>query len=146
MYLREDKENHEIDKYREVGNGEIAIATVVVDPITGEKLSTIPTSDIKMNDVLISLASLLTELKLKVDPNESQLTEVIPMLRTLILVLANPSYVDKAANQLRAQITGSLTTLTTLTGLTNIDGLQGKTLLINQGINAWANCCRSRIS
>lgn len=83
------------------------------------------------------------------DYDAVSLVDLVPALKILLQAIANPSYVDKTANQLRAQVTGTIstvTTCTTVTGLTNIDGYQGKTLLINQAMSAWANACRSRIS
>lgn len=86
------------------------------------------------------------------DYNAVSLTEISGLLlavKNLLFLMANPPYVDKTANQMRAQVTGTIstvTTVTTVTGLTNIDGLQGKTLLWNQAMSAWANACRARIS
>lgn len=83
---------------------------------------------------------------------KTSVDDLATAIRTLILVLANPSYIDKSANQMRAQITGSLTTagtvstVATVTGLTNIDGYQGKSLMIADNINAWANVVRSSIT
>lgn len=77
--------------------------------------------------------------------DESQLSEFIVALRVLSMAIANPSYVDKSSNSLRATITATIATLTTLTTLANIDGYQGKLQVLNNN-NAWANVVRSRIS
>lgn len=68
-----------------------------------------------------------------------QINDVIVILKNVLNAIANPSYVDKTANQIRAQVTGSLTTVTTVTtatGLTNIDSYQGKLLMIASNRNA----------
>lgn|SRR5574343_691049 len=81
--------------------------------------------------------------------DESQLSELIIALRVLSIAIANPSYVDKSSNSLRATITATiaaLTTISTLTTLSNIDGYQGKLQVLNNNNGAWANVVRSRIS
>jgi hypothetical protein len=78
-----------------------------------------------------------------------QINDVIVILKNVLNAIANPSYVDKTANQIRAQVTGSLTTVTTVTtatGLTNIDSYQGKLLMIASNRNAWYNTCRRLIT
>jgi hypothetical protein len=80
------------------------------------------------------------------------LMDVVVLLKSLLNVIANPSYVDKSANQMRVQATlssGTVTTVTTVatvTGMTNVDSYQGKLLMINNNNNAWANVVRTRIS
>lgn len=89
-----------------------------------------------------------------VDPNMVQIDtrDLLVVLKNLINVLANPSYVDKSANQMRAQVTGSvavsgsLTTVSTVTTLSNIDGYQGKQGIIAENINAWSNTVRNKIT
>ena len=82
-------------------------------------------------------------------PTDIQLSELIPVLRSLITAIANPSYVDKSANQMRAQITGSLTTLTTcttVTNLTNIGSFPADHLQRMNNMTAWATNIRSLIT
>lgn len=82
-------------------------------------------------------------------PTDIQLSELIPVLRSLITAIANPSYVDKSANQMRAQITGSLTTLTTcttVTNLTNIGSFPANHLQRMNNMTAWATNIRSLIT
>jgi len=47
--------------------------------------------------------TILTELQQKTEPTDIQLGELIPVLRTLILALTNPPYIDKSANAIRKQ-------------------------------------------
>ena len=49
-----------------------------------------------------------------------QLSDCIDALSNALYVISNPSYLDKSANQIRAQITGTLTTLTTCTTVTTV--------------------------
>lgn len=83
-------------------------------------------------------------------PSDIQPSEIIPVLRQILMAIANPSYVDKSVNAIRNQVQSgtitTVTTVTTVTGLTNIDSYQGKLLIINQNINAWANCVRANIT
>jgi len=78
--------------------------------------------------------------------------DIMLALKVLTQVLANPAYVDKLANQLRAQVTGTvaatgtLTGVTTVTGLTNLNAYAANLLIIDQNRAAWANVARSRIS
>lgn len=92
------------------------------------------------------LRAVLAELEQKTEPENTQMVELINVLRAITLAIANPGYVDKTANQMRAQVSGSLTTVATVTGLTNIDSYQGRLLMVGQNISAWANVVRSRIS
>lgn len=64
--------------------------------------------------------SIIAELEKKTEPGDIQMGELIPMLRSILIAIANPSYIDKSANQLRSQITGTLTTVTTVTTVTNL--------------------------
>ena len=82
----------------------------------------------------------------------NQLTglSIIPWLKGILTKIAYPAWFDPTANVIRNQVqSGTITTVTTVTtvaGVTNIDGYQGKLLVINQNISAWANCVRGRIS
>lgn len=79
-------------------------------------------------------------------PTDIQLAELIPVLRSLILAIANPAYVDKSANQMRAQVTGSLTTVTNLTTLTNFGTFPADHLQRMDNMTAWATNIRSLIT
>jgi len=72
--------------------------------------------------------------------------DLIPVLKAILQAIANPSYVDKSANQARSQITGTLTTVTTVTGITNLGSFSADVLLRNNNVNAWANSCRALIT
>lgn len=93
--------------------------------------------------------SILTELQQKTEPTDVQLAELIPLFRALLLAIANPSYVDKSANQMRAQVTGSLTTVTTVTtvtNLTNIGTFGADHLQRMANITAWTTNVRNLIT
>lgn len=79
-------------------------------------------------------------------PTDVQLGELIPLFRALLMAIANPSYVDKSANQMRAQVTGTITTVTTTTNLTNIGSFPGNHLQIMNNKTAWATNIRSLIT
>lgn len=111
--------------------------------------------ELRATPLIISDPNLLAELQNKVNADESQLVEAVAVLRNILQVLANPAYVDKTANQLRAQITGAISTITTLTtvttvstvsNITNIGSYQATQLLFNQNNMAWASLVRNRIS
>ena len=74
----------------------------------------------------------------------------VAWLKITLMSIVYPAWYDRSANAIRNQVqSGTITTLTTcttVTGLTNIDGYQGKLLLINQNISAWAGVVRARIS
>jgi len=64
-----------------------------------------------------------------------------------------PAWYDRSANAIRNQVqsgtittVSTVTTVTTVAGLTNVDSYQGKLLIINQNISAWANLVRGRWS
>lgn len=113
-------------------------------PLTNDELRAAP--------LTITDPNLLEELQKKINADESQLVEAVTVLRNILQVLANPAYVDKSANQLRAQITGAISTITTLTtvttvsNITNMGSYQATQLLLNQNNMAWASLVRSRIS
>lgn len=79
-------------------------------------------------------------------PTDIQLGELIPLFRALLMAIANPSYVDKSANQLRAQVTGSVTATVASTTISTIDSYQGKLLMVGINNDAWANTCRRLIT
>jgi len=79
-------------------------------------------------------------------PSDIQMSEIIPMLRSILTAIANPSYVDKSANQMRAQITGSLTTLTNLTNLTNFGSFPADNLQRTANLSAWSTNIRNLIT
>jgi len=96
--------------------------------------------------------SILTELTQKTEPADVQLSELTAVLRSILLAIANPSYVDKSANQMRAQVvvsSGTVTTVGTVTTITNlpvIDSYQGRLLMLGANLNAWANVQRRTIT
>lgn len=100
-----------------------------------------------LEDVLTELEDVNTELEKKTEPNDIQMSEVIPMLRTILNAIANPSYVDKSANAIRNQVqSGTVTTVSTVTTLTNF-GSQGADVLYRiQSNTAWAVNIRSLIT
>ena len=71
---------------------------------------------------------------------------LIGNLKLLSQVLANPSYVDKTANQMRAQVTGTVTATVSSTSLVNIDSLPGRLLMYSTNLDAWYNGVRRLIS
>lgn len=86
------------------------------------------------------------------NPMPVTVKDIMPALKILIQALANPAWVDKSANQLRAQVTGTvaatgtLTGVTTVTGVTNFGGYPAQQGIIDQNRAAWAAVVRSRIT
>jgi hypothetical protein len=76
-----------------------------------------------------------------------QLSELIPVLRTLILAIANPAYVDKSSNAIRnTNISGTVDTVTTVTGITSLGTWPAGAFFFNISQDTWANMCRSLIT
>ena len=86
------------------------------------------------------------------DKDASLLVQLLESIKLLFRVTANPPWVDKSANQMRAQITGSLTTagtvstVTTVTGITNLGGYPAQQGIIDQNRAAWAVLTRGRLA
>lgn len=85
------------------------------------------------------------------DANESLLVQMVQSIMVLLKLIASPPWVDKSANQMRAQVTGSLTTagtvstVTTVTGITNFGGYPAQQGIIDQNRAAWAVLTRGRL-
>jgi hypothetical protein len=102
----------------------------------------------KQDTIISSLSAILSELAAKTESEEIQLTDLLLAIKVLSQAIANPSYVDKSANQLRVQATissGTVTTVTTVSGLTNIDSFAGRNLMTWQNQSAWGSVVRGRI-
>ncbi len=95
-------------------------------------------TELKQNEQIVELQAIHN-----LQENLDQLTRSIKYLAQAI---ANPSYVDKSANQMRAQVTGSVTATVASTALTTIDSYQGKLLMVGINNDAWANTCRRLIT
>lgn len=65
-------------------------------------------------------------------------------LKTLLQLIANPAYLDKSANQLRAQVTGAVTVASTT--VSAIGSFPGDHLQRMDNMTAWATAVRSKIS
>jgi hypothetical protein len=79
-------------------------------------------------------------------PTDIQLSELIPLFRALLLAIANPAYVDKSANQMRAQVTGSVSAAVSSANVTNIGSFPGDHLQRMDNLIAWATNIRSLIT
>lgn len=86
------------------------------------------------------------------DKDASILTQLLQSVKLLFQVMANPPWVDKTANQLRAQVTGSISTVTTVTtvttaaSVTNFGTYPAQQGIIDQNRASWAVLVRGRIS
>lgn len=82
--------------------------------------------------------------------NEISNKDLMIAIKNLLIAIANPSYVDKSVNAIRNQVqSGTITTVSTVSALTNvsqIDSIQGRLLMMNSNVNAWANSQRRTIS
>ena len=89
---------------------------------------------------------------------ETTIKDIVVALRGVFTAISNPAWVDKTLNRVRetaiiesgtvttVSTVTTVTTVSTVTGLTNVDGYQGRLLVINQTLGAWASTCRARIS
>lgn len=71
------------------------------------------------------------------------MAELIPVFRSLLLAITNPSYVDKSENQMRSQVTGSLTQVM---NLINLGSFPANHLQRMNNMTAWATNIRSLIT
>jgi hypothetical protein len=72
--------------------------------------------------------------------------DLMEVIRNLLRAIANPSYVDKSANQLRAQVTGTVTATVASTVISTMNAYAANLLVIDQNRSAWANIVRARIT
>lgn len=75
--------------------------------------------------------------------------DIMLALKSLILQVANPGYLDKTSNQLRAQVTGTVTSstaLTSLTTLTNLGSFPGDHLQRQANFTSWQLTVRNKIT
>lgn len=82
------------------------------------------------------------------DEHSALMTQIVCTVKRLFQVMANPPWVDKTTNQMRAQITGSLTTagtVSTVTSITTFGSYPAQQGIIDQNRCAWAVLVRSRI-
>jgi len=54
------------------------------------------------------------------DKDSTLLSQLVHSVKLLFQIMANPPWVDKTANQLRAQVTGSISTVTTVTTTSSV--------------------------
>jgi hypothetical protein len=86
---------------------------------------------------------------------------MIETLRSFCAKLANPSWIDKSANQARMRITNATTdivsevpedmitgevSVATVTGITNLNAYAANLYAINKNRMRWADTVRSRIT
>lgn len=74
--------------------------------------------------------------------------DIMMALKTLFRAIANPSYVDKTTNQMRAVITGTVTSSTTVavSDITLKGTYQPRIEVIASNIGAWSTVVRNRIT
>jgi hypothetical protein len=119
----------EYQKFRGDSTGKPAVAVVNAD---GSNISTGVATATNQEQIAELLEQLITE-------NQS--------LKAILRHIETPDYLDKITNQLRAQVTGSLTTLTTVTTLTNVGTTyNGDLLQRSADLTAWATNTRSLIT
>jgi len=85
------------------------------------------------------------------DKDAPLLGQLLESIKLLFRAVANPPWVDKSTNQMRAQVSGSLTTagtvstVTTVTGITNFGGYPAQQGIIDQNRASWAVLVRGRL-
>lgn len=74
--------------------------------------------------------------------------DIMVALKALILAIANPSYVDKSVNQIRAVVTGTVTSSTTvaISDITLKGTYQPRVEILSNNLSAWANVVRNKIT
>lgn len=83
------------------------------------------------------------------DKDASLLSQLVHSVKLLFQVMANPPWVDKSANQMRAQITGSLTTagtVSTVSSVATFGTYPAQQGIIDQNRASWAVLTRGRLS
>ena len=83
------------------------------------------------------------------DKDASLISQLLQSTQLLFKAIANPPWVDKSANQMRAQVTGSISTVTTVTttaSVTNFGTYPAQQGIIDQNRASWAVLVRGRIS
>lgn len=111
-----------------IGGAGLGKLTEIADNTDGLEI-TITGVELNTDELEAKQDSIIAEIQEITDPNFVVNTELIPMLRSILIAIANPSYVDKSANAIRNQIqSGTVTTVSTVTGLTNF-GSQGADVL-----------------
>ena len=83
--------------------------------------------------------------------SNDQIDELLTAISKLTQAVQYPGYLDRSANQIRAQVSGAvtvsaITTLSTLTNMSAIDNYQGALLMRGTSYNAWANTVRRTIT
>lgn len=129
-----------------IGGAGLGKLTEIADNTDGLEI-TITGVELNTDELEAKQDSIIAEIQEITDPNFVVNTELIPMLRSILIAIANPSYVDKSANAIRNQIqSGTVTTVSTVTGLTNF-GSQGADVLYRiQSNTAWAVNIRNLIT
>lgn len=82
------------------------------------------------------------------DSSATLLTQLLESVKLLFRVMANPPWWDRSANQLRSQITGSLTTagtVSTVSSITTFGTYPAQQLIIDQNRCAWVVLVRGRL-
>ncbi len=74
--------------------------------------------------------------------------DIMLAVKTLLKVIANPSYVDKSTNQMRAVVTGTVTSSTTVavSDITLKGTYQPRVEVLANNLGAWSTVVRSRIT
>ena len=91
--------------------------------------------------VKVSLASA------NLDGSKVNVDDMVTMLRSILIAIANPSYVDKSANAIRNQVqSGTITTVGTVTTIGTFNSWAGDPITRMINLNTWANSCRSLIT
>jgi len=74
--------------------------------------------------------------------------DVMVAVKALLNVIANPSYVDKSTNQMRAVVTGTVTSSTTIavSDITLKGTYQPRVEVIANNLSAWSTVVRNRIT
>lgn len=74
--------------------------------------------------------------------------DVMIALKEVLKAIAYPPYMDRAANQIRAQVTGTVTSSTTVavSDITLKGTYQPRVEVLSNNLSAWANVVRSKIS
>lgn len=80
--------------------------------------------------------------------SEIQSKDLMIVIKNLLTIITNPTWLDMATNRLNVQATlqsGTVTTVSTVTNLSNIDNYPGRMLIMTNELNAWANTVRRTI-
>lgn len=89
---------------------------------------------------------LLAEMGKKTEPTDTQLIDLLVSLKQALLLITYPPYLDRTANQIRSQVTGTVTATVASTSIVNFGSFPADHLQRMDNMTAWSTNTRSLIT